>query len=88
MSPNQQAHKYEKGINRISASRLYDVAGVLKVQVSHFFDEYEGDNSEVELGDKQRMCLELARNFMSIKNETHQDALSQMARVLATPNTV
>ena len=84
----QQAHKYEKGINRISASRLYDIAKVLQVQVSHFFDDFGTDNSRPELGNKQRMCLELARNFMSIEDETQQEALSQMARVLATPNTV
>jgi hypothetical protein len=29
------------------------------------------------------MCLELARNFSSINNERHQEALSQLARVLA-----
>ena len=33
----QQVQKYEKGINRISASRLYDVAGALNVQVSYFY---------------------------------------------------
>jgi hypothetical protein len=32
---------------------------------------------------RQRMCLELARNFASISNERHQEALSQMARALA-----
>jgi transcriptional regulator with XRE-family HTH domain len=83
----QQAHKYEKGINRISASRLYDIAGALKVQVSHFFDDFNADERGPELGTKQRMCLELARNFMSIEDETHQEALSQMARVLAAPTT-
>jgi hypothetical protein len=30
------------------------------------------------------MCLELARNFTQIPNERHQEALSQLARVLAT----
>jgi hypothetical protein len=29
------------------------------------------------------MCLELARNFAQIPNERHQEALSQLARVLA-----
>lgn len=35
----QQYQKYEKGENRISASRLFDVANCLKVPVSHFFDD-------------------------------------------------
>lgn len=35
----QQYQKYEKGENRISASRLFDLANSLKVAVSYFFDE-------------------------------------------------
>src|SRR5262245_3520008 len=35
----QQVQKYERGFNRISASRLYEFAKVLDVPVSYFFDE-------------------------------------------------
>jgi transcriptional regulator with XRE-family HTH domain len=35
----QQIQKYERGINRIGASRLYDLASVLDVSVDYFFDE-------------------------------------------------
>ena len=35
----QQVQKYEKGTNRIGASRLYQVARVLEVPVSYFFPE-------------------------------------------------
>ena len=34
----QQVQKYENGINRISASRLWDISKLLKVQVEYFFD--------------------------------------------------
>src|SRR6201996_5506142 len=34
----QQAHKYERGINRVSAGRLYEISRVLSVPVSYFFD--------------------------------------------------
>jgi transcriptional regulator with XRE-family HTH domain len=34
----QQAHKYEKGINRVSAGRLYSIAQALRVEVSYFFE--------------------------------------------------
>jgi transcriptional regulator with XRE-family HTH domain len=34
----QQIQKYEKGANRVGSSRLAKIAGVLKVPVSHFFD--------------------------------------------------
>lgn len=35
----QQIQKYEKGSNRISASRLYEMSEALKVKISYFFDE-------------------------------------------------
>lgn len=79
----QQAHKYERGINRISAGRLFEIARVLRVPVSYFFEGLEGKGSEEDLSMRQRMCLELARNFTQIPNERHREALSQLARVLA-----
>lgn len=79
----QQAHKYERGINRISAGRLYEIAQVLGVAVGYFFEGLDSQRSP-ELSARQRMCLELARNFSSIPNERHQEALSQLARALAS----
>jgi len=79
----QQAHKYERGINRISAGRLYEIARVLRVPVSYFYEGLDGISTEDELTMRQRMCLELARNFTQIPNERHREALSQLARVLA-----
>jgi transcriptional regulator with XRE-family HTH domain len=78
----QQAHKYERGINRVSAGRLYEVAQVLSVPVSYFFDGLQGEDTRT-ISPRERMCLELARNFAQIPNEKHQEALSQLARVLA-----
>jgi transcriptional regulator with XRE-family HTH domain len=34
----QQLQKYEHGINRISAGRLYDIAAVLGVPIAYFFE--------------------------------------------------
>jgi transcriptional regulator with XRE-family HTH domain len=79
----QQAHKYERGLNRISAGRLYEIAQVLSVPISWFFEEMKAAGTPVEMNPRQRMCLELARNFALIDNEKHQEALSQMARALA-----
>ena len=78
----QQAHKYERGINRISAGRLYEIAQVLGVPVGYFFEGLDSHKTP-DLTARQRMCLELARNFSQITNEKHQEALSQMARALA-----
>ena len=79
----QQAHKYERGLNRISAGRLYEISQVLGVPVSWFFDGLQRTDQPAEMTQRQRMCLELARNFAAIDNEKHQEALSQMARALA-----
>lgn len=79
----QQAHKYERGLNRISAGRLFEIAQVLGVPVSWFFEGLNDKSDHQEMSPRQRMCLELARNFALIDNEKHQEALSQMARALA-----
>jgi len=79
----QQAHKYERGLNRISAGRLFEIALVLNVPVSWFFEGLRSETAQTEMTSRQRMCLELARNFAAIDNEKHQEALSQMARALA-----
>ncbi|HJU15162.1 MAG TPA: helix-turn-helix transcriptional regulator [Stellaceae bacterium] len=78
----QQAHKYERGINRVSAGRLFEIAQVLSVPVSYFFDGLTEDGGR-GITPRERMCLELARNFAQIPNERHQEALSQLARALA-----
>jgi transcriptional regulator with XRE-family HTH domain len=78
----QQAHKYERAINRVSAGRLFEVAQVLSVPVGYFFEGLTREN-ERTISPRERMCLELARNFAQIPNERHQEALSQLARVLA-----
>lgn len=35
----QQIQKYERGTNRVSASRLFDISRILDVSISYFFDE-------------------------------------------------
>ena len=42
----QQVQKYEKGVNRISASRLYQISQTLDVPISYFFDELPDNISE------------------------------------------
>lgn len=41
----QQVQKYERGSNRISASRLWDMAQILDVPVSFFFDDMTDDTA-------------------------------------------
>ena len=41
----QQVQKYERGCNRISASRLWDIGQILDVPVSFFFDDMSDDTA-------------------------------------------
>src|SRR5450755_906793 len=72
----QQAHKYERGINRVSAGRLFEIAQVLGVIVGHFYEGLDGSEAK-PMTTRQRMSLELARNFAQISNIKHQEALTQ-----------
>ena len=59
----QQIQKYENGTNRISASRLWDIATALGVPVSYFFEGLDGqiaDTAEARAGilaDKEAVNL-------------------------------
>jgi transcriptional regulator with XRE-family HTH domain len=78
----QQAHKYERGINRISAARLYALARVLGVEVGYFFDGLD-ELPAAPLLERQRLSLDVARNFGRIRNDRCRDALAQLCRVMA-----
>jgi len=42
----QQVQKYERGTNRVGASRLFDLSGVLDVPVQFFFDDMTSEVSD------------------------------------------
>lgn len=79
----QQAHKYENGVNRIAAGRLYTIAQVLRVDVGYFFEGLQSAAPR-EPTPQQRVFLDLARNFRSIRKRKHQEAICLLARILAT----
>jgi transcriptional regulator with XRE-family HTH domain len=88
----QQIQKYETGANRVSASRLWDIAEALEVDVSFFFDGFEeeaevGSDAALEkavpsdlLGDKE--ALDLVRSYYAIP-ENQRRRLFELARVLS-----
>ncbi len=79
---HQQLQKYEQGTNRVTASRLIDISNALQVSVMYFFEDFiEGlcfDNIK-----KQRMCMEVMRNFARIQREDQQEAIRQVIRLMA-----
>ena len=40
----QQVQKYERGYNRVSASRLYDLSKILNVDIEYFFEGFRDDD--------------------------------------------
>ena len=84
----QQAHKYEKGINRIAAGRLSRIAQALGVEVGYFYEGMSQTPEAVAATPQQRLLLELARNFMALPSRKHQEAICNLARVLANADPI
>lgn len=79
----QQAHKYERGINRVSAGRLYELAQALDVEIGYFFEGFDPAQTGGQMPERQRMSLDVARNFSRIRDERSREALAQLCRVMA-----
>ncbi|MHA7850145.1 MULTISPECIES: helix-turn-helix domain-containing protein [Roseovarius] len=85
----QQIQKYETGANRVSASRLWDIADALDVEVSFFFEGLETDSGKSEAGEKvpadllgDKEALDLVRSYYAIP-ENQRRRLFDLARVLS-----
>ena len=94
----QQVQKYEKGINRIGASRLFELSRVLGVPITYFYEELldqssgghgapgfaEGgpDNAIVEFLGS-REGIELNRAFINISDSKVRRSVVDLVRSLA-----
>jgi transcriptional regulator with XRE-family HTH domain len=84
----QQIQKYETGMNRVSASRLWDIAEALGVQIAFFFeglgDAQGADPKKAVEGDMlaDKEALELVRSYYAIP-EAQRRRLFDLARVLS-----
>jgi transcriptional regulator with XRE-family HTH domain len=78
----QQVQKYETGMNRVSASRLWDIAETLGVTISFFFEGLAADQPPAAdmMGDKE--AAELVRSYYAIP-EAQRRRLFDLARVLS-----
>lgn len=69
----QQVQKYERGTNRIGASRLFQISKVLDVPVSFFFDDMPPEVAGEPAGRPTGMADELGDAYkadMLVKRET------------------
>jgi transcriptional regulator with XRE-family HTH domain len=98
----QQIQKYEKGINRIGASRLFDLAQVLGVPIQFFYEEAPAgeplaampagfaekpeENAIVDFL-RSRDGLELNKAFVRISDAKARRAIVDLVRSLANDDT-
>jgi transcriptional regulator with XRE-family HTH domain len=81
----QQIQKYETGMNRVSASRIWDIAEALGVAISFFFEGLgEASAAPYAVGDmmSDKEALELVRSYYAIP-EAQRRRLFDLARVLS-----
>lgn len=99
----QQVQKYEKGVNRIGASRLFDLARVLGVPVQFFYDEAPADLTEASLAPgfaerptesyvveflSTREGLELNKAFVKITDPRVRRSVVELVRALGGEESV
>ena len=80
----QQVQKYEKGVNRVGAARLQQIASALDVPVTFFYDG-DGKAREVEslLFLDSAFSLRLLRAYSKIKDQTVQRQLVSLMESIA-----
>jgi transcriptional regulator with XRE-family HTH domain len=87
----QQIQKYEKGANRISASALHRIADILSVDLSYFFEGYNGAPSVSEENaivyeldqTKKKETAELLRSYYKIENPAIRKKVCELVKSIA-----
>ena len=94
----QQVQKYERGMNRISSSRLYQIAQVLDLPIPYFFDDLPAEISGRRTpglsdvapapfeGDPMasQETLKLVRAYYRIQNPLLRQRLRELVKALST----
>jgi transcriptional regulator with XRE-family HTH domain len=94
----QQVQKYERGANRVGASRLYDLSRVLEVPVSFFFDDMPDEISTKSVHERREMSespdpfdndpmnrretLELVRAYYRITDPTQRKRVFELVKAM------
>jgi transcriptional regulator with XRE-family HTH domain len=89
----QQVQKYEKGVNRIGASRIFEIAKVLDVPIEFFFDGFDGHRvahgfAESDDGQFMQMlhspeAVQLCRYFADISDPKVKKRVLELVKTLA-----
>jgi len=89
----QQVQKYEGGANRVSASRLSQIADVLGVSISYFFSDIDAAadaSGGREMKTRERMhrpeAIELIRSYYAIGDAGIRHQFLDMVKAVAQPH--
>jgi transcriptional regulator with XRE-family HTH domain len=87
----QQVQKYEKGVNRIGASRLLQIAGILDVSIEFFFEGLPGMRAGGFSGDSlvaefltRSESDRLVRGFLRLKDDEARKKVADLVDWLAS----
>lgn len=78
----QQVQKYEKGTNRVSASKLWLIAQFFNVDLGYFFDGLSGDGSNTDSSEPDGPVAPPTRQSMEINSLVPRLDLPQQKLVL------
>ncbi len=78
----QQIQKYEKGSNRVSSSRLWELSNIFDVPVEYFFDDLSKTSRNSDLPSKKSLAT--ARDIDAINCDDLKTSLHQLVKVLKT----
>ena len=86
----QQIQKYEKGKNRISAARLYEISKILDVPLDYFYEDFSIDDGKAVLKNENCMgfhieeaeAIRILKSYCSISDEKMRKAVLDFMREL------
>ncbi|QHI94990.1 helix-turn-helix domain-containing protein [Aristophania vespae] len=70
----QQIQKYERGANRVGASRLYEMSNVLDVPIGFFFDDLREPSVSLSMHEEQQPLRPTAKSKLLKKSEVVDEA--------------
>lgn len=82
----QQVQKYERGTNRISCGRLFEISKILNVPITYFFVEDDGERDREKPGALPALqpdAIRLAKSFSQIRSNKQRQLVARLVRELA-----
>lgn len=94
----QQIQKYERGINRIGSSRLFDFSKLLRVPIGYFFEGFGDDIGELGMADtdvagfkhealSSRETIDIMRSYARIKSPAMRKKIADLIKAVSEEQT-